>query len=140
MATRGNNNKKLIWTPEARWLLYSQLVRRFGPLAGWNGKPDGYDAFCSHFAEIMAASSAEAVNMQIRFAFPVKRKAHWKQGHAHNAILNLAAALQAGFILFSDLPDLEATPAAKQKRRHRPGKGDGAVTLKGNGAVTLPAA
>jgi hypothetical protein len=105
-----------IWTGEIRRVLYSQLVKRFGPLDDWTGSSspgrglDGaYDQFCEDFAHTMGAESGKAVKHQIRFAMPESSKGStWEEGHARSAILNKAAALEAGFIKNKHLPNLTA--------------------------------
>jgi hypothetical protein len=117
---RGPGREK-IWTKEARELLFSQLVDRFGPHASWekhhspgHGREGEFDTFCSAMAELVGAKSADAVKHQIAWGSPVTGRSRWNQSHACNAILNLAAALQFGFIKYSDLPTLEATSKQAQ--------------------------
>jgi nucleoid-associated protein YgaU len=100
-----------IWTVAARTLLFEQLVARFGPHRDWQsyaspgrGFDDQFNKFLGTFAELVGATTAAAVKHQILFALPVKGRARWQRGHARNAILNIAAAFNAGFISHSDLP------------------------------------
>lgn len=68
-----------------------------------------FDKFCEDFAQVVGAKSGDAVKHQIRFAMPeTESGSTWKR-HAQTAILNKAAALEAGFIRDSQLPELVAT-------------------------------
>lgn len=103
-----------IWTGDARRLLYGRLVAQFGALDTWTGSSSPgrgldqkFDQFCEDFARAVGANSGDAVKIQIRFAMP--ESAHgsdWDQGHARTAILNKAAALEAGFIENKHLPSI----------------------------------
>jgi hypothetical protein len=75
-----------------------------------------YERFLSVFGEIVGAS-ADAVGHQIRFALPVTGHATWEPSMAYTAILNLAAAMQNGFITAADLPKLEATMSDAVSKR-----------------------
>jgi hypothetical protein len=105
-----------IWTGDARRLLYRRLVEKFGSLDNWEGtsSPGGghdakFDEFCEDFARVVGAKSGEAVKHQIRFAMPeTRRGSTWEEGQARTAIMNKAAALEAGFIQNKHLPDLHA--------------------------------
>ena len=67
-----------------------------------------FDSFCEIFAKAVGAKSGDAVKHQIRFALPeTERGSTWGR-QAQTAILNKAAALEAGFIKDSQLPDLLA--------------------------------
>jgi hypothetical protein len=104
-----------IWTGEVRRVLYKRLVERFGPYDTWKRKSspgpeheDAYEQFCDAFARAVGAKSASAVRHQIRFAMPeTERGSTWGR-HAQTAILNKAAALEAGFIEDKHLPNLLA--------------------------------
>jgi hypothetical protein len=109
-------SKREIWTPSARHLLYERLVALFGPYDEWEkssspgrGLDDDFMEFCDHFAQVVGADTGGAVKMQIRFAMPEKNGSSWDQSHARSAILNKAAALEAGFIGHGHLPELYAT-------------------------------
>jgi hypothetical protein len=59
---------KMKWTFEARELLYSQLVARFGPHKDWEtstrpgrGLDEEYDLFCENFAKTIRSKSGKAV-------------------------------------------------------------------------------
>ena len=104
-----------IWTAAARRLLYSRVVALFGPYDEWKkkrspgrGLDDDYDAFCEAFARVVGCKSADAVKHQIAFALPSTSNATTWTRHAQPAILNKAAALEAGFIGDKHLPDLLA--------------------------------
>ncbi len=119
---RGIREKK--WTGAARRLLYEELVAQFGPYDNWqsghlpgNGRDVEYHRFLKAIAGVIGASSVKAVEQQIRFAMPVKRKARWSQSHTYNAVLNMAAALQAGFIGHRHLPEIVATKSKGRGRR-----------------------
>jgi hypothetical protein len=116
-------SRPIIWTKEARELLYAQLVHQFGAYATWgksaspgNGQDAAFDDFCRGFAKIIGANSGDAVRHQIAFALPISGKAHWDKSLSRNAIMNLCPAMQSGFITVAQLPNLEATPG-KYKRR-----------------------
>jgi hypothetical protein len=105
-----------IWTGDVRRVLYQRLVELFGPLSQWQrtntpgGKQDAeFDQFCEDFARVVGANSAEAVRMQIRYAMPETDSGSiWEEGRARTAILNKAAALEAGFIENRHLPNILA--------------------------------
>jgi hypothetical protein len=62
---------------------------------------------------VVGVKSGEAVKLQIRFAMPESASGSiWGDGHARSAILNKAAALEAGFIENRHLPNLRATGRA----------------------------
>jgi hypothetical protein len=98
-----------------RRLLYRRLVALFGPLAKWEktnspgkGLDDMFDQFCTDFARAVGAKSAGAVQHQIRFAMPETTRGSTWERHAQTAILNKAAALEAGFIEDKHLPNVLA--------------------------------
>jgi hypothetical protein len=110
---------KIIWTRAARDLLFETLVAKFGPHSTWEkatspgkGQDAAFEDFCQQFADVVGASSGEAVKHQIAWGTPtpVGGKEHnWSDpGRAANAIRNLAAALDAEFIRSKDLPKLFA--------------------------------
>lgn len=109
-----------IWTGDARRVLYKRLVDLFGPYIQWTKKSSpGRDRdadfweFCEKFAAAVGAKSGKAVQHQIRFALPeTERGSTWGR-HAQTAILNKAAALEAGFIEDKHLPDLVAVGRLK---------------------------
>lgn len=93
-----------IWTQPVRGALYEALVTQFGPYATWenatipsNKRRAAYRSFCMNFARVIGCKSWAAVNQQIRFATH-PTKALDKANLRHNAVLNLAAAYEAGFI------------------------------------------
>ena len=104
-----------IWTGDVRRVLYRRLVQKFGPSWDWkkSGAPGGeldaeFEEFCDVFARAVGAASASAVQMQIRFAMPESEQGSTWGRQAQTAILNKAAALEAGFIRDGQLPDLLA--------------------------------
>ena len=104
-----------IWTGEVRRVLYQRLVQLFGPYRDWKktsspgGKHDAeFDEFCDAFAKAVGAQSGTAVKHQIRFAMPESERGSTWERQAQTAILNKAAALEAGFIEDKHLPDLLA--------------------------------
>jgi hypothetical protein len=114
-------SNRIKWTAAARQLLYEQLVSRFGPHGEWEarerpgrGHDESYEQFCNSFAQLIGAESARAVKHQISFAIPIQRGGirRWKQGHARSAILNLAAAFEAGFVGANAFPALVASAAS----------------------------
>jgi len=106
-------------------MLYEQLIKRFGPFAQWTesrlpgrGLNDQFLEFCDDAARFVGANSGEALRKQLEFAMPIRpgHKQHWgpspkgkTPGLARVAILNIAAALETGFITNSMLPSIEAT-------------------------------
>ena len=101
-----------IWSGDVRRVLYKRLVQLFGPLDQWEktnspgrGLDDGFDEFCEAFARAVGAKSGDAVKHQIRFAMPETERGSTWERHAQTAILNKAAALEAGFIKDKHLPD-----------------------------------
>jgi hypothetical protein len=112
-----------IWTGDVRRVLYMRLVKQFGPSAGWKkvnspgrGRDSEFERFCEAFANVVGAKSGGAVKHQIRFAMPeTKHGSKWGR-HAQTAILNKAAALEAGFIKDRQLPDLVAVARASKKK------------------------
>jgi hypothetical protein len=122
---------KKIWTKTARQLLFETLVARFEPLAKWekrtspgNGLDQAYDEFCTAFAAVVGVKSGAAVKQQIHFAMPVRQGSWNSNGHSSTAVLNLAAAYEAGFIVNADFPDLLAggrgSGTARKSRRDLP--------------------
>jgi hypothetical protein len=104
-----------IWTGDIRRVLYRRLIQRFGPYERWaksnssGGEHDkDFDDFCADFARAIGAKSGDAVKMQIRFAMPESPSGSTWERHAQTAILNKAAALEAGFIKDMHLPNLLA--------------------------------
>jgi hypothetical protein len=117
-------HKPEIWTGEVRRVLYSRLVHQFGPYRGWrkSNSPGGahddkFDQFCDAFANAVGAKSSDAVKHQIRFAMPESERGSTWDRHAQTAILNKAAALEAGFIEDQHLPDLLAVGRSKSSKR-----------------------
>jgi hypothetical protein len=107
--------RETIWTMEARRFLYRRLVAKFGPLGEWEkshspgrGLDADFAAFCASFATVIGAQSGDAVQLQIRFAMPESERGSTWGRQAQTAILNKAAALDAGFIDDRHLPDLLA--------------------------------
>lgn len=115
-----------IWSGEVRRVLYQRLVVQFGPYSEWKnktspggGRDEEYNDFCGSFAQAVGAKSQEAVRHQIRFAMPeTTRGTSWGR-HAQTAILNKAAALEAGFIEDKHLPNLLAVGREKKEGRTR---------------------
>jgi len=115
--------KRLIWSGEARRLLYRRLIEQFGPFDEWNnsnspgrGLDASFDEFCKAFATVVGASSAEAVKHQIRFAMPeTEHGSLWEQ-QTQTAIGNKAAALEEGFIGDKHLPHVYAVGKGKTVR------------------------
>jgi hypothetical protein len=104
-----------IWTGDVRRILYTRLVQLFGSSDEWektNSPGRGLDAafnqFCEIFAQAVGAKSGDAVKHQIRFALPETERGSTCDRHAQIAILNKAAALEAGFIKDKQLPNLLA--------------------------------
>jgi hypothetical protein len=116
-------------------MLYQQLIKRFGPFEEWTG-PGGrlpgrdldksFLEFCDDAAKFVGANSGEALRKQLEFAMPIRpgHKQRWgvspkgrTPGLARVAILNIAAALETGFITNGMLPSIEATgPPAPNSR------------------------
>src|SRR5262245_31643659 len=117
-----------IWTGEARRLLYQQLTRQFGPYSTWakvcspgNGNDQAFGEFIEAFAKLIGAQSGRAVNHQIRFALPHNGQSTWiNGGQVQTAILNKAAALEAGFIENKHLPTLVARGARGHRDEFNP--------------------
>lgn len=107
--------KQVKWTRAARDRLFKRVVQKFGPFDTWetsnspaSARQKEFDKFCADFAKTVGAKSGKAVKMQIRFGSPTTKRSEWKAGHVRNAILCLAAALEAGFIGNKHLPNLTA--------------------------------
>ncbi len=108
-----------IWTGDVRRVLYRRLVQLFGPYEDWqkSSSPgdqheDAFNTFCAAFAEAVGAKSPDAVKHQIRFSMPESESGSTWGRQAQTAILNKAAALEAGFIRDKHLPDLLAVGRA----------------------------
>ncbi|MDA9410592.1 hypothetical protein [Bradyrhizobium sp. CCBAU 45384] len=110
------------WTFEARDLFYSMLVAKFGPHSEWEtyhrpgrGLDDQFDAFCERFAELVGATSINAVKQQLAFSTPLPpgHTRRWQPGNARSAILNIAAAFKAGFVGNDVFPSLVASGPAE---------------------------
>ena len=115
-----------VWTGEARRLLYRRLVTLFGPLRNWrkSHSPGGtldedFVNFCEAYALAVGAKSGAAVKHQIRFAMPQSKSGSAWGRQSQTAILNKAAALEAGFIEDSHLPDLLAVGRETTQRRRQ---------------------
>jgi hypothetical protein len=84
------------------------------PINGKRGGSPGrgldadFDRFCENFAQVVGAKSGDAVKHQIRFAMRETESGSTWKCHAQTAILNKAAALEAGFIRDGQLPELVA--------------------------------
>jgi hypothetical protein len=109
--------KPIIWSRAVRDLLFEELVERFGPYKDWEmqaapsrRKRAEFDKFCASFADLVGAKSGEAVKHQIAWAIgvPMNSEHHWDSSQARNAMLNMAAAFDAGFIRNRDFPELTA--------------------------------
>src|SRR5271165_4513459 len=104
-------SKETIWTPCVRRALYERVVARFGAYSTWEqkskpgkGMNEAFDKFCEDFAKLFGMRSGSAVHHSIRFTQPIsKNGADWSN-HSRQAILNLAAAHEAGFIDYSGFP------------------------------------
>jgi hypothetical protein len=111
-----------IWTGDVRRLLYTRLVQLYGPSDKWektsspgHGLDADFEKFCKIFAQAVGAKSADAVKHQIRFAMPETEHGSTWNRQAQTAILNKAAALEAGFIRDGQLPHLVAVGPAVKK-------------------------
>jgi hypothetical protein len=100
-----------IWTGDIRRLLYKRLVAEFGPYNTWTkttspgGERDAaFDEFCTAFAVAVGAKSGDAVKQQIDFALPQTEHSNTWNRQTQTAVLNKAAALEAGFIEEKHLP------------------------------------
>jgi hypothetical protein len=107
--------RREIWTGDARRVLYRRLVELFGPYEEWEkaaspgrGREEEFDEFCNVFAQTVGAKSGRAVQHQIMFALPETESGSVWHTQAQAAILNKAAALEAGFIRDKHLPNLLA--------------------------------
>jgi hypothetical protein len=107
-----------IWTPVGRKHLYERLIVLFGAVTEWEspsapapgrGINNSFDEFCESFARIVGAKSGDAVKVQIRFAIHVHTGGYWMNGQSQAAILNKAAALEAGFITSKHIAKLVRT-------------------------------
>jgi hypothetical protein len=116
-------HKPEIWTGDVRRVLYKRLVQLFGPYEDWKkaNSPGGelddkFDKFCEAYAQSVGAQSGGAVRHQIRFAMPESASGSTWGRHAQTAILNKAAALEAGFVEDKHLPNLRAVGRSTQVR------------------------
>jgi hypothetical protein len=105
--------RREIWAGDVRRVLYRRLVELFGPYEEWEkaaspgkGRDEEFDEFCNIFAQTVGAKSGRAVEHQIRFALPETESGSVWHTQAQAAILNKAAALEAGFIKDKHLPNL----------------------------------
>jgi hypothetical protein len=111
--------KPVIWSRIARELLYEALVQQFGVYKTWKhaeypskAKQKEFVKFCKDFADLVDAKSWRAVTHQIKFSVGVQSRNgvhHWDASQARVAILNMAAAFDAGFISNADFPELVAS-------------------------------
>ena len=101
-----------IWTFETRDMLYHRLTMQFGPRREWEssqrpgrGLDEAYTEFLDNFAKMSGANSADAVQQQINFTMPINGEIRQlKRGQVGTMVLNLSAALKAGFIEISGFP------------------------------------
>lgn len=119
--------KKAIWTAAARRLLYELLVDRFGPYENWersnypsSAERAAFTKFCDDFANVIRAHSGRAVLHQIQWSVGVQTDGdhHWPGGQSRNAVLNMAAAFEAGFIKHADFPVLVASNGKASRARN----------------------
>ena len=111
-----------IWTGDVRRVLYKRLVQLFGPSDTWEkaGSPGrgldaDFDEFCEVYARAVGSKYPYAFKLQIRFAMPETEHGSTWDRHAQTAILNKAAALEAGFIRDGQLPKLVAVGRAAER-------------------------
>lgn len=127
-----------IWSGDVRRVLYRRLVELFGPYEKWEkssspgrGLDADFDQFCRIIAQAVGASSGDAVKHQIRFAMPETKKGSTWERQAQTAILNKAAALEAGFITDKHLPDIYAVGRSPTKTASPTGKQKVQLSLRG---------
>jgi methyl coenzyme M reductase gamma subunit len=102
----------IIWTLAVRVLLYTMLVKHFGPSTTWEKTHSPgrdldvkFKQFCEAFALVIGAKSGDAVLQQILFALPAPKDRVWDAPRARTAMMNMTAALDAGFISNAQLPE-----------------------------------
>jgi hypothetical protein len=110
--------KPTIWTRIARDLLFEAVKDQFGPYNTWKhpeypsrARQKVFQDFCEIFAALVGAKSWRAVVHQIKFGVGVQSRNgvhHWDASQARVAILNMAAAFDAGFISNAEFPELVA--------------------------------
>ena len=113
------SSSRIKWTHDMRLFMYNLLVLEFGPLSNWpkTRKGEGKTAipedkerfqellqklkrfFSDHF---QVDFSEDAIEQQIKFTTSVQEE--FQQAHVRTYLLNAAAAIEAGFLSFSDLP------------------------------------
>ncbi|MGX9432398.1 hypothetical protein [Bradyrhizobium sp. LeoA1S1] len=109
MTTKKTTTPKRAWTLARLTKLYKNLVQEFGPRAVWTHqtKPGrGLDAYYAEFCENFGAeigASKDAVQLQISFTELFASRT-WAPRQTHYAVINLAAAWEAGFIKTTDFP------------------------------------
>lgn len=105
------------WTQEKRKFMFETLLERAGPFSTWeNGRPtkisrEQYATLLGLLSNLFGGTGNEDlygdVAMQIRFGCPdwssTKPKG-LKGGHRTALFLNIAAALEVGFVVSTDFP------------------------------------
>jgi hypothetical protein len=106
--------KSAFWTDEMRKSMYARLLHEFGPHREWAGSRSPTDKkvqFKAILAELAAQFSKQvgktirpsAVEQQMDWGITIQKEMRSK-GHVRTFILNKAAALEANFISYNDLP------------------------------------
>jgi hypothetical protein len=104
-------NSRQIWTLSILLFLYECLVSEFGPYETWEktespgrGLDERFKVTCKAFGELRNTTSA-AVKQQIAYA--TSKQVNYPKPQARLALLNKAAAYEAGFIRARDIPALQ---------------------------------
>ena len=105
------------WTKENRELLFKRVYQEFGSVENWQsrtnptGDKDDYVNFLSDMSVAFSTLtrknvSPKGVKQQIDWAVQHSQKSCQSRGHVYNFIMNRAAAIEAGVIKSSDLPEM----------------------------------
>ena len=109
-----NGNQK--WNHELRVIIYKSLLREFGEYDSFEGflNPKGESKQLTALINELQITlkqisgqefSEDAIKQQMAFAL-TKQKEFKHRGHIYSWIMNVAAALEAGYIKSSILPDV----------------------------------
>lgn len=108
-----SNKRKLKWTPEAHILLYTEVVKKFGPYNTWetayspNHDRTEYKDFLSHIASHISfisgcVTTSSAVELQLKWAFTKQDGVGKNQIRQY--LSNKYWGLISGFLTLEDIP------------------------------------
>jgi hypothetical protein len=136
-------NSDSVWTHDMRTMMYQRLLKQFGPYHEWagstraRGHAKGWDCTLYYLAKALSEIARvpitpRAVSCQLRWATTPQAEIN-SRGDVRNFILNVAVALEVGFLLTTELP----VWMTQDGPRHEPVR---AATITRRGSRCLPPA